>query len=87
MYKRKGWQYELPCMRKRDGARISEHLWDVGVFSPSGCAEAELATMKGIAKRGGIVLKNPDTSAKDAGSLDRPAWVCRECKRIVMEYW
>ena len=87
MYKRKGWQYELSCMRERDGARIPEHLWDVGVILPQGAPKLNWHTMGGIAKRGGIVLQNPYTNPKDAGSLDRPAWVCRDCKRIVMEYW
>ena len=38
-------------------------------------------------KRGGILLQNLYTSPKDAGAWDRPAWVCRTCKKIVMEYW
>ena len=48
-------------------------MWEY--FLPQGAPKLNWLTMKGIAKRGGIVLKNPDTSAKDAGSLDRPAWV------------
>ena len=36
---------------------------------------------------GGIVLKDFYTSPKDAGAWDRPAWVCRSCKKIVIQYW
>ncbi len=60
-------------------------MWEY--FLPQGAPKLNWHTMGGIAKRGGIVLQNPYTSAKDAGSLDRPAWVCRDCKRILIEYW
>ncbi|HJB12930.1 MAG TPA: hypothetical protein H9787_04395 [Candidatus Oscillibacter excrementigallinarum] len=44
-------------------------------------------TTGGIEKRGGILLQNLYTSPKDAGAWERPAWVCRTCKKIIMEYW
>ena len=59
--------------------------WDY--FLPSDAPKLKWLTTGGIEKRGGVVLKDFYTSPKDAGSLDRPAWVCRSCKKIVMEYW
>lgn len=60
-------------------------MWEY--FLPQGAPKLNWHTMGGIVKRGGIVLQNPYTNPKDAGSLNRPAWVCRDCKRILIEYW
>ena len=56
-------------------------------FLPQNAPKLKWLTTGGIEKRGGIVLQDPYTRPKDAGSLDRPAWVCRACRRIVREYW
>lgn len=60
-------------------------MWNY--FLPQGAPKLRWLTTGGIEQMGGIVLKDPYTSLKDAGALDRPAWVCRACKKIVMEYW
>lgn len=60
-------------------------MWEY--FLPQDAPKLKWHTTGSIEKRGGIVLQNPYTSPKDAGALDRPAWVCRACKKIVMEYW
>lgn len=60
-------------------------MWNY--FLPQGAPKLRWLTTGGIEQMGGIVLKDPYTSLKDAGALDRPAWVCRSCKKIVMEYW
>lgn len=60
-------------------------MWEY--FLPQDAPKLKWLTTGGIEKRGGIVLKDPYTSPKDAGSLERPAWVRRSCKKIVMEYW
>ena len=59
--------------------------WDY--FLPQGAPKPKWLTTGGTEKRGGIVLQNLYTSPKDAGPWGRPAWVCRSCKKIVMEYW
>ena len=42
-------------------------------------------TKRNIEADGGIVLDGPMTFRYNRTWL--PAWVCRTCKKIVMEYW
>lgn len=60
-------------------------MWNY--FLPQGALKPKWLTNGNIERLGGIILKDPYTSLEDAGALDRPAWVCRACKKIVMEYW
>ena len=67
------------------GFRNTYGKWDY--FWPRGASELTLHTTKRIEERGGIVLDDPYTRGKDSGALDRPAWVCRTCRKIVIQYW
>ncbi len=74
------------CGREMEpGFRNTYGKWDY--FLPQGAPELSLHTTKRIEERGGIVLNAPYTSGKDSGALDRPAWACRTCKKIVIQYW
>ena len=67
------------------GFRNTYGKWDY--FWPRGASELTLHTTKRIEERGGIVLDDPYTRGKDSGALDRPAWGCRTCRKIVIQYW
>ena len=60
-------------------------MWNY--FLPQGAPKPKWLTNGNIERLGGIILKDPYTSLKDAGALDRPARVCRSCKKTVMENW
>ena len=58
----------------------------IGLFFMPG--EKDLRTFytkRNIEADGGIVLDGPMTFRYNRTWL--PAWVCRTCKKIVMEYW
>ena len=67
------------------GALNTLATWDF--FLPAGAPIPKWHLTKHIEGRGGIVFQDVYTSPKDAGSWERSAWVCRDCKKIVMEYW
>ena len=72
------------CGREMEpGFRNTYGKWDY--FLPQGAPELSLHTTKRIEERGGIVLDGPMTFRYNRTWL--PAWVCRTCKKIVMEYW
>lgn len=67
------------------GLRRTIGMWDY--FLPQSAPKLSLHTRKRIEERGGIVLKDPYTNGKNSGADERPAWVCRTCKKVVVEYW
>ena len=78
--------HELPSLRKRDGKGPFITKNSIGLFFMP--VEKDLRTFytkRNIEADGGIVLDGPMTFRYNRTWL--PAWVCRTCKKIVMEYW
>ena len=55
-------------------------------FLPLVCSFLYVMTVNGIEKQGGIALDGPNNLGplKSDGTL--PAYICRECRKIVVEY-
>lgn len=68
------------------GKIVTEHSIGLFFLPPGGETALLFQTRKNIEKQGGIVLDGPYNWDLPGNETAIPAYVCRECRKIVMEY-